>query len=85
VIGGPLAGVILELDGWRGLEGWQWLFLLEGIPAVVLGRLMVVLSSNLWIGLYLASAAMTRRRQSLHDLALGSVVLRCKPADAERD
>jgi uncharacterized RDD family membrane protein YckC len=49
------------------------------------GRLMVVLSSNLWIGLYLASAAMTRRRQSLHDLALGSVVLRCKPADAERD
>jgi ACS family tartrate transporter-like MFS transporter len=37
VIGGPLAGVILELDGWRGLEGWQWLFLLEGIPAVVLG------------------------------------------------
>jgi ACS family tartrate transporter-like MFS transporter len=37
VIGGPLAGVILELDGWHGLEGWQWLFLLEGMPAVVLG------------------------------------------------
>ena len=37
VVGGPLAGVILELDGWRGLTGWQWLFLLEGIPAVVLG------------------------------------------------
>jgi MFS transporter, ACS family, tartrate transporter len=37
VVGGPLAGVILELDGWHGLEGWQWLFLLEGIPAVVLG------------------------------------------------
>ena len=37
VVGGPLAGIILELDGWHGLTGWQWLFLLEGIPAVVLG------------------------------------------------
>ncbi len=37
VIGGPLAGIILGLDGWHGLHGWQWLFLLEGIPAIVLG------------------------------------------------
>jgi D-galactonate transporter len=37
VLGGPLAGVILGLDGWHGLEGWQWLFLLEGLPAVLLG------------------------------------------------
>ncbi|HEY9181788.1 MAG TPA: MFS transporter, partial [Gammaproteobacteria bacterium] len=37
VIGGPLAGVLLELDGWHGLHGWQWLFLLEGLPAIVLG------------------------------------------------
>ena len=41
VIGAPLAGVILELDGWHGLEGWQWLFLLEGIPAVVLGFIVL--------------------------------------------
>ena len=37
VIGQPLSGLLLELDGWHGLEGWQWLFLLEGLPAVVLG------------------------------------------------
>ena len=37
VIGAPLAGVILELDGWHGLTGWQWLFLLEGVPAIALG------------------------------------------------
>ena len=37
VIGQPLSGLLLELDGWHGLEGWHWLFLLEGIPAVVLG------------------------------------------------
>ncbi len=37
VVGGPLAGVILRLSGWHGLAGWQWLFLLEGVPSVVLG------------------------------------------------
>lgn len=37
VVGGPLAGLLLELDGLYGLQGWQWLFLLEGLPAVLLG------------------------------------------------
>jgi len=37
VLGGPLAGALLGLDGQLGLRGWQWLFLLEGVPAVVLG------------------------------------------------
>ena len=37
VAGGPLSGGLLELDGFLGLDGWQWLFLVEGIPAVVLG------------------------------------------------
>src|SRR5215831_17331373 len=30
VIGGPLSSLILQLDGFLGLHGWQWLFLLEG-------------------------------------------------------
>jgi len=37
LIAGPLSGALLELDGFHGLAGWQWLFLLEGLPAVILG------------------------------------------------
>jgi MFS transporter, ACS family, tartrate transporter len=37
VIGGPLSGALLSFHGLGGLAGWQWLFLLEGLPAVVLG------------------------------------------------
>jgi ACS family tartrate transporter-like MFS transporter len=37
VVGGPLSGGLLELDGVAGLDGWQWLFLLEGLPAIGLG------------------------------------------------
>ena len=36
IIGGPLSGALLSLEAW-GLAGWQWLFLLEGLPAVLLG------------------------------------------------
>ncbi|HET6897259.1 MAG TPA: MFS transporter, partial [Vicinamibacteria bacterium] len=37
VIGGPVSGALLTLDGRGGLAGWQWLFLIEGLPAVALG------------------------------------------------
>ena len=37
VIGGPLTGLLLEMKGTLGLAGWQWLFLLEGLPAMILG------------------------------------------------
>jgi MFS transporter, ACS family, tartrate transporter len=37
VLGGPLAGALLGLNGAQGLAGWQWLFLVEGVPAVLLG------------------------------------------------
>src|SRR5207237_2354982 len=33
IISGPIASVILGLDGAAGIRGWQWLFLLEGLPA----------------------------------------------------
>jgi len=37
VFGGPISGGLLELDSFAGLDGWQWLFLIEGLPAIALG------------------------------------------------
>jgi MFS transporter, ACS family, tartrate transporter len=42
VIGGPLSGVLLSLNGICGLAGWQWLFLIEGLPAILLGVIVLV-------------------------------------------
>ena len=37
VIGGPISGMLLTMHGIAGLSGWQWLFILEGVPASILG------------------------------------------------
>jgi len=36
-IGSPVSALLLELNGVLGLKGWQWLFLLEALPTVLLG------------------------------------------------
>lgn len=36
-IGSPISAALLQMNGLAGLRGWQWLFLLEGIPTVLLG------------------------------------------------
>jgi ACS family tartrate transporter-like MFS transporter len=36
IIGGPLSSVLLSMNGVFGLHGWQWLFLIEGLPASLL-------------------------------------------------
>jgi MFS family permease len=37
ILGSLVSGVLLNLDGWLGIAGWQWLFILEAAPAVLLG------------------------------------------------
>ena len=43
VIGGPFSVLLLQLDGWAGLKGWQWMFLVQGLPACLLGILVLLL------------------------------------------
>ena len=43
---GALAGPLLALDGRLGLAGWQWLFLVEGTPAIVLGAVVLACLPN---------------------------------------
>ena len=40
VVGAPLSAVILRMNGWHGWQGWRWMFLFEGIPAVLVGVLV---------------------------------------------
>ena len=42
VVMGSLAGALLHLQGRWGLAGWQWLFLIEGLPAIVLSVVFLV-------------------------------------------
>lgn len=44
VIGGPLSGFIMnKLAGVNGWTGWQWMFLLEGLPSVLLGLVVIAM------------------------------------------
>lgn len=42
IIGGPVSGLILAGGAHNGLEGWQWLFIIEAIPAVILGIIVLM-------------------------------------------
>ncbi len=37
VLGGPVSGVLLQIPATSGLQGWQWMFLIEGLLAVIVG------------------------------------------------
>jgi len=46
VIGGPISGALLNWHGRAGLAGWQWLFLMEGLPAILLGVVALTYLTN---------------------------------------
>jgi ACS family tartrate transporter-like MFS transporter len=54
-LGSPISAALLATDGWLGLRGWQWMFIIEAIPAVLLGlACLIVLSDRpaeaAWLG-----------------------------------
>lgn len=79
LIGGPISGALLEMDGVMGLKGWQWLYIVEAVPSVVLGfvawfaltdrpALATWLSSEqrTWLEQTLAKENATQGRQGKH-------------------
>jgi len=90
VVGSPISGALLEMDGAAGLAGWQWLFLLEALPAVLLGFVVWFILPNgpqdarwlssrekKWIADRLARAAsdpVISQRHSLRDCFTSPVV-----------
>ncbi|MGV7218064.1 MFS transporter [Bradyrhizobium sp. UFLA05-112] len=46
LLGSPISAALLGMDGFWGLAGWQWMFLIEGLPACVLGILCLVLLAD---------------------------------------
>jgi MFS family permease len=47
VLGGPLSGMIMgSMEGMAGMHGWQWLFIVQGLPTVLLGFLLYRLLPN---------------------------------------
>jgi sugar phosphate permease len=45
-LGSPISAALLGVDGWLGLRGWQWMFVLEGAPAVLLGLFCLFVLSD---------------------------------------
>ncbi|OKO78449.1 MFS transporter [Bradyrhizobium sp. NAS96.2] len=46
LLGSPISAALLGMDGFWGLAGWQWMFLLEGLPACLLGILCLALLAD---------------------------------------
>ena len=79
IIGGPISGVLLSMDGVARLAGWQWLFLVEGLPAVVLGVIVLRVlpeqpSDARWLTRDEQQALMTRLADEAAELSGGQAV-----------
>jgi sugar phosphate permease len=45
-LGSPISAALLGVDGWLGLRGWQWMFIIEGAPAILLGLFCLFVLSD---------------------------------------
>ena len=45
-LGAPLSGLILNMEGVLGMHGWQWIYIIEGVPAIILGLFVPLLLTD---------------------------------------
>jgi MFS transporter, ACS family, tartrate transporter len=85
IIGPILSGQLLRLHGWGGLAGWQWLFVVEAIPPIIMSVVVLLLLTDrplhaLWLRQeqrqWLAQRidAEQTQRESVHRFALGEAL-----------
>jgi MFS transporter, ACS family, tartrate transporter len=86
VIGAPISGMLLYLHGGLGLAGWQWLFIIEAIPAIILSGVVFFYltdrpSDAAWLApderSWLAQRLETERRhrESVHNYTVGQALV----------
>ncbi len=86
LFGGPLGGLLLRMNGLLGLSGWQWIFILEGVPSILLGFVVLALlpdrpaqadwlsaEEKRWLAARLAGEA--RNKQCVQHLSLRVALL----------
>ena len=85
IIGPIVSGQLLRLDGWGGLAGWQWLFVIEAIPPIIMSVVVWLLLTDrplhaLWLReeqrqwLTQRIDAEQAHRESVHRFALGEAL-----------
>lgn len=84
-LGSPLSAALLGIDGWLGLRGWQWMFIIEAFPAVLLGFACLILLSDrpadaAWLGndqrhwLIARLQAESKRQRPVSHLSLSQIL-----------
>lgn len=79
IFGGPVSGLLLELNGVLGLRGWQWLFLVEGLAATAAGVVTGVYLTNRPAEAHWLSPA---ERQAVHDAVAAEDAAKTAPGHA---
>ncbi len=89
LLGSPVSSALLGMEGIWGLHGWQWMFLIEAVPAVILGFVVLVYLTDrpetatwladdqrAWLVAEMEAERAGRREQARHNLLSGLTDLR---------
>ena len=87
IVGPPVSAYLLTMHGWLGLQGWQWLFLIEALPAIIMSVVTWVLLTDRpkdarWLRPEQRSWLQQRldseqsQRESVHRFELGEMMLK---------